>query len=191
MKLEGVTSFPASGKTGRFQGTRMRPSIKSFSGSCSEIPRQGRLCSTGSTAQEVTTATPSDGGDTGLEIRRTDSGQRIQAFNPMVDTPSDRRDGPEVLHFAAVNDYRCSQFRVGSDSGRQVGQRQMVCGREGPSHQPFGTVGGVQGSQELQTSSEEQESDGSFGQHHCNSPPFQGRRNTFGAFEQIDDGEWF
>ena len=189
MELEGDTSFAASGKTGRFQAARTHPSIKSFSGSYSEIPGQGRLCSTGSTAREVTTATPSDGGDTGLEIWRTDSGQRIQAFNPMVDTPSDRRDGPEVLHSAAVNDYRCFQFRVGSDSGRQVGQRQMVCGGEGPPHQPFGTVGGVQGSQELQTSSEEQESDGPFGQHHCNSPPFQGRRNTFGAFEQVDDGD--
>ena len=91
----------------------------------------------------------------------------------MVDTLSDRRDGPEILHSAAVNDNRCFQFRVGSDSGRQVVKRQMVCGREGPSHQPFGTVGGVQRSQKLQTSSEEQESDGSFGQHHCNSPPFQ------------------
>ena len=168
---------------------RQQQKKKSFSGSCSEIPRQGRLCSTGSTAREVTTATPSDGGDTGLEIRQTDSGQRIQAFNQMVDTPSDRRDGPEVLHSAAVNDYRCFQFRVGSDSGRQVGQRQMVCGREGHPHQPFGTVGDVQGSQELQTSSEEQESDGPFGQHHCNSPPFQRRRNTFGAFEQVDDGD--
>ena len=189
MELEGVTSFPASGKTGRFQAARTHPSIKSFSGSCSEIPRQGRLCSTGSTAREVTTATPSDGGDTGLEIRRADSGQRIQAFNQMVDTPSDRRDVPEVLHSAAVNDYRCFQFRVGSDSGRQVGQRQMVYGGEGPPHQPFGIVGGVQGSQELQTSSEEQESDGPFGQHHCYSPPFQGRRNTFGAFKQVDDGD--
>ena len=65
----------------------------------------------------------------------------------------------------------------------------MVCGGEGPPHQPFGTVGGVQGSQELQTSSEEKESDGPFGQHHCYSPPFQGRRNTFGAFEQVDDGD--
>ena len=114
MELEGVTSFPASGKTGRFQATRTHPSIKSFSCSCSEIPRQGRLCSTGSTAREVTTATPSDGGDTGLEIRRTDYGQRIQAYNQMVDTPSDRRDGPEVLHSAAVNDYRCFQFRGGA-----------------------------------------------------------------------------
>ena len=179
------SSFPASGKTGRFQAARTHPSIKSFSGSCSEIPRQGRLCSTGSTAREVTTATPSDGGDTGLEIRRADSGQQIQAFNQMVDTPSDRRDGPEVLHSAAVNHYRCFQFRVGSDSGRQVGQRQMVYGGEGLPHQPFGTVGGVQGSQELQTSSEEQESDGPFGQHHCYSPPFQGRRNTFGHLNKL------
>ena len=81
-------------------------------------------------AREVTPATPSYGGYTGLEIWRTDSGQRIQAFNPMVDTPSDRRDGPEILHSAAVNDYRCFQFRVGSDSERQVSQRQMVCGRD-------------------------------------------------------------
>ena len=43
MELKGFTSFPASGKTGRFQAARTRPSIKFFSGSCSEIPRQGRL----------------------------------------------------------------------------------------------------------------------------------------------------
>ena len=44
-------------------------------------------------------------------------------------------------------------------------------------------------SQELQTSSEKQNSDGLLGQHHCNSSSFQRRWSAFDAFEQVDDGD--
>ena len=109
MELEGVTSFPTTRETRRFQASIGR-AILSNSSLAFAQKFQGKAFFARPVVQL--------GGGGGSSCDPF----RWQLYRPSNHTKQfcPPTDGAEVLHSAAVNDYRCFQFSFWSDSGQQI-----------------------------------------------------------------------
>ena len=127
---EGAEGLPTRGQDQRLQAVRTQATLQPQSSLGPKISGQGYLCSPGRTVGPDVPATTSDGSNKGVEVGSTGPQQRCQGVDKMVDSTPYECYGFDAIQHTNSHDHGRVHLWMGSDHGREIGQRQMVGRRE-------------------------------------------------------------
>ena len=181
--------LPTRGQDQRLQAVRTHSTLQPQSSLGPKIFGQGDLCSPGRTVGPDVPATTPDGSNKSIEVGSTGPQQRGQGIDTMVDSTSYRWYGFDAIQHTDSHDHGRIQLWMGSDHGREKGQRQMVGRGEEAPHQPLGTPSCFQGSSRISETPEEQEGNGASGQCYGGCLPCEGRRDPVRDVKCTNDGD--